>query len=115
MKKRFPRREIKKGLKIHHGLLNVPIDKNWTIQQLVKFTNRELEFSDENKSVQIILRGLGNIVHGGTELRNQYGSGHGHLSEFKNMDIIFSKLVVSSATAFILFYLEYWKNNINEG
>jgi hypothetical protein len=91
----------------------IEISKDWDIAKLVKETNKQIDlipFQIENielakSSVAKILSGFSNIVHGITELRNSYGSGHGHSPEFKTLDQIYIKLVVSSASELAIFYL----------
>ncbi len=91
----------------------VSYDKDWDIQKLVKETNRvvdlipfDLEHREVAKtSVAKILGGLSNIVHGVTELRNAYGSGHGHDPNFKMLDSLYIKLAVTSASELAIFYL----------
>lgn len=56
-------------------------------------------------SIAKILGGFSNIVHGITELRNSYGTGHGHSPEFKTLDGIYIKLAVSSSSELAIFYL----------
>ena len=93
---------------------NVEFDSKWNIIKLVKETKNTLSFPAA-KSVSLILGGLSNIVHGIAELRNEYGSGHGHVTDFKGIDPVFSKLAVTSATAFVLFYLEFEETQNSKG
>lgn len=51
------------------------------------------------------MSGFSNIVHGITELRNSYGTGHGHLPEFKTLNVIYIKLAVSASSELAIFYL----------
>lgn len=91
----------------------VDINKEWDITKLVKETNRQIDlmpFEVENielarTSISKILSGFSNIVHGITELRNAYGTGHGHSPEFKSLDIIYIKLAVSASSELAIFYL----------
>ncbi|CDT28683.1 hypothetical protein BN1088_60005 [Sphingobacterium sp. PM2-P1-29] len=92
---------------------NIEISKDWDIAKLVKETNKQIDlvpFEVENielakTSVAKILSGFSNIVHGITELRNSYGTGHGHLPEFKSLDIVYIKLAVSASSELAIFYL----------
>jgi hypothetical protein len=87
--------------------------KDWDLPKLIKETNKVIDlipFEVENKELAItstskILSGFSNIVHGVTELRNSYGSGHGHEPSFKMIDEIYIKLAVGAASELALFYL----------
>jgi hypothetical protein len=91
----------------------IPFNQDWDILKLVKETNKSINlipFELENKelaitSVSKILGGFATIVHGVIELRNAYGSGHGHEPNFKMLDEIYVKLAVSSARELAVFYL----------
>jgi hypothetical protein len=91
----------------------IEINKNWDLPRLVKETNKQIDlmpFEVDNidlakSSFGKILAGFSNIVHGITELRNSYGTGHGHSPEFKNLDGIYIKLAVSSSSELAVFYL----------
>ena len=88
-------------------------DKDWDIQKLVKETNKNISLltidcskNEITKSaVSKILSGFSNIVHGITELRNNYGTGHGHNPNFEMLDNLYVKLAVSSASELAIFYL----------
>lgn len=91
----------------------IQYERDWDIQKLVKETNKVIElvpFEVDNKEVvkistAKILSGFSNIVHGITELRNSYGSGHGHEPNFKMIDEVYIKLAVSAAGELAIFYL----------
>lgn len=91
----------------------IEINKDWDISKLVKETNKQINlipFQVENielakSSIAKILSGFSNIAHGITELRNSYGTGHGHLPEFKTLDLIYIKLAVSASSELAIFYL----------
>lgn len=91
----------------------VEIYKDWDLPRLVKETNKRMDlmpFEVENidlakSSISKILGGFSNIVHGITELRNSFGTGHGHSPEFKTLDGIYIKLAVSSSSELAIFYL----------
>ncbi|WES99323.1 abortive infection family protein [Chryseobacterium arthrosphaerae] len=95
----------------------IEINKDWDIGKLVKETNKQIDlmpFQVENTelaklSIAKILSGFSNIVHGISELRNSYGTGHGHLPEFKNLDVIYIKLAVSASSELAIFYLSLEK------
>lgn len=91
----------------------IEISKDWDIAKLVKETNKQIDlmpFQVENaglakSSIAKILGGFSNIVHGIAELRNSYGTGHGHSPEFKTLDVIYIKLAVSASSELAIFYL----------
>jgi hypothetical protein len=92
---------------------NVAFDKDWDILKLVRETNKTIDlipFEVDNKettknAIGKILGGFSNIVHGITELRNSYGSGHGHTPNFKMLDDIYVKLAVTASSELAIFYL----------
>ncbi len=91
----------------------IEINKDWDVPKLVKETNRQIDlmpFEVENielakSSIAKILGGFSIIAHGITELRNSYGTGHGHSPEFKTLDGIYIKLAVSASSELAIFYL----------
>jgi len=99
-----------KGILKYHSIV---VDKNWDVLRLVKETNKIIDlipFDVENKekaefAVSKILSGFSNISHGITELRNQYGSGHGHHPDFKEIDVLYAKLAVAASSELARFYL----------
>ncbi|WKL48988.1 abortive infection family protein [Flavobacterium pectinovorum] len=92
---------------------NIELNKDWDIVRLIKEANKQINlmpFEVENidlakSSIAKILSGFSNIVHGITELRNSYGTGHGHSPEFKTLDGIYIKLAVSASSELAIFYL----------
>lgn len=98
----------------------IEYNKDWDIAKLVKETNKHLDlmpFEVENielakSSIAKILGGFSIIVHGITELRNAYGTGHGHSPKFKSLDGIYVKLAVSASSELAIFYLNIIKNKI---
>ncbi len=91
----------------------VEVDKDWTIGQLLKNTNRNLDFTPSKadnarkaeQSIQMILSGINQIVTGVTELRNSYGTGHGKDANFKGLEPKFAQLAVDAASALVTLYL----------
>lgn len=91
----------------------IKYNKEWDMPKLVKETSKvidlvpfEIDRIDEIKaSICKILGGLSTSVQGVTELRNAFGSGHGHLPNFKMLDEIYVNLAVKSSIAFVTFYL----------
>jgi hypothetical protein len=97
----------------------ITYDRDWDILKLVKETNKVVDlipFEIENKetaktSVAKILSGFSTIVHGVTELRNSYGTGHGHDPNFKMLDDLYVKLAVTAASELAIFYLTLRRKN----
>lgn len=95
---------------------NVEIDKNWDLGKLVKETNKNLRLipsfiEDKEKAKQAVeklLGGFSTVVQGITELRNAFGTGHGHDSTFRSLDEIYARLVTGAASEFAIFYLEIY-------
>jgi len=89
-------------------------NNNWNVSQLLKETNRQIELIPSNienselatTSIRKILSGFSNIVHGVTELRNSFGSGHGHLPEFKPLEKTYIQLAVAASSEMVRFYLD---------
>lgn len=92
---------------------NVPIDKNWTLSQLLKNTTNVLDFKANNtddhiaadRSIRQILGGISSIVQGITELRNSFGSGHGKDADFKGIESHTAKFIVGMVTEMAIYYL----------
>lgn len=94
---------------------NVQYDKDWDIPKLTKETNKILfsfAFVDivAQQSLQKMVSGITTMIQGITELRNSYGSGHGHEKNFKQLDIPYIRFIVSSTSEIILL----WKNLANK-
>lgn len=92
----------------------VTIDKNWDLPQLLKQTTKQLQLTPDEISEQIkasqtiksILGSLSTVVHGLSELRNQYGSGHGKKANFRGLTQRHAKLAVGAASTLAIFLLE---------
>lgn len=97
-------------------------ESDWDVQRLVKVTNQNINVispkisnNEITKSaVAKILGGFSNIVHGVTELRNEYGTGHGHEPNFEMLDNLYVKLAVTSASELAIFYLTIHDNDKKE-
>ena len=89
------------------------INPDWTLLQLLKETTAILDFKPKEahdpakaeKSILQMLGGISSIVHGATELRNAYGSGHGKDSDFKGLETKFAKLFVGVISEIAILYL----------
>jgi len=88
-------------------------DKDWTVSQLIKNTNKVLSFTpseaeDAKKaeaSISTILSGINQIITGVTELRNAYGTGHGKDANFKGLEPMYAQLAVDAVSAVSILYL----------
>jgi hypothetical protein len=95
----------------------ITTDRDWDLIKLLKHTTKNLnltpeEIDDSNRgaeSIRKILGSLVSIVHGLSELRNQYGSGHGKKPKFKGLSSRHAKLAVGSAQTLAIFLLETHK------
>ncbi|WP_316778812.1 abortive infection family protein [Pedobacter antarcticus] len=91
----------------------VEVDKDWNISQLMKNTNKVLNFTPSQaanaekaeKSIQQILSGINRIITGVTELRNAFGTGHGKDAGFVGIEAKFAQLAVDSASTVVTLYL----------
>ncbi|WP_375105233.1 abortive infection family protein [Paenibacillus sp. RS8] len=96
---------------------NVSINKDWTVQQLVKNTCKELKLTPEDipetaKASDIIKQILGNlsaVSAGMAELRNAYGTGHGKVSTYKGLSPRHARLAVGAATTAVFFLWETYE------
>lgn len=92
----------------------VEIPSNVDLPQLVKLTSKELQLTpsdipDVAKASDIIKRLLSNlatITQGITELRNQYGTGHGKVGSVKGLTSRHAKLAVGAASTLAVFLTE---------
>ena len=98
---------------------NHNFDRNWNIAKLVRETNKLLEFVPQDLqergkadiSIKMILAGMSTSIHGLTELRNAYGSGHGHDSDFIGLESKHAKLCVGFTIEILQFYLDALQNS----
>ena len=92
---------------------NVSVDKNWTLQRLIKETSNSLNFRPKDaedpekaeQSIKQILGGISAIVQGVSELRNSYGTGHGKNSDFKGLEVKYAKLLVGVVSEIAIIFL----------
>jgi len=93
---------------------NIEFPKNIDLPQLVKLTSKELQLTpddipDQAKAsvtVKRLLNNLATITQGITELRNQYGTGHGKISKAKGLTSRHAKLAVGAASTLAVFLME---------
>jgi hypothetical protein len=91
----------------------VAVDSNWTLPQLLKVTTSALDFTPKEaanpenaeRSIKQILGGISSIVHGVSELRNSYGTGHGKEADFKALEVKYAKLLVAVVSEIVILYL----------
>jgi hypothetical protein len=92
----------------------VEFPKGADLPQLVKLTSKELQLTpddipDQAKAAETIKRLLSNlatITQGVSELRNQYGTGHGKHSGAKGLTSRHAKLAVGAASTLAVFLVE---------
>lgn len=95
----------------------IEVDKNWDLLQLLKQTTKQLQLTPDgipdtikaSKSIKSILGSLTTVVQGLSELRNQYGTGHGKKASFKGLTLRHAKLSVGAASTLAIFLLETHK------
>jgi hypothetical protein len=94
--------------------LGKPIDSGWRLMELCKEARKELKLTPDdipnsNRAADTVKRLLGNlamIVQGLTELRNPYGTGHGHEGRAKGLKPRHARLAAGAASTLALFLLE---------
>jgi hypothetical protein len=99
------------------GERSIEVDKNWDMLQLLKQTAKQLQLTPEGipdthnaaKTIKSILGSLTTVVQGLSELRNQYGTGHGRKANFKGLTQRHAKLAVGTASTLAIFLLETHK------
>jgi len=92
----------------------IPFDIEWALPRLVKETIKLLKLTPEGipnetkaaSSIKQILGSLSSVVQGISELRNEYGSGHGKTGSFKGLSSRHAKLAVGAASTLAIFLLE---------
>jgi hypothetical protein len=92
----------------------VEFSKGADLPELMKLTTKELELTPEDipdraKAADILkrlLNNLGTITQGVTELRNQYGTGHGKVAGAKGLGPRHAKLAVGAASTLAVFLAE---------
>lgn len=96
---------------------NITYEKKWDLPKLVKETIKLLKLTPDdisNKAKAIesnkkILVHLSAVIQSITELRNEYGSGHGKDSKFIGLDPRHARLAVGSASTLAIFLLETYE------
>lgn len=88
---------------------NITYSNEWDMPKLVKEANKALfqQMANENNADQAIRKviiGLTTVVQGITEIRNQFGSGHGHNFDFKQLDGYYTQFIINTTAEMILFW-----------
>jgi hypothetical protein len=89
-------------------------DKNWDLPKLMKETTKLLKLTPDDipneikavGSIKQILGSLSSVVQGISEIRNEYGSGHGKDGKFKGLQPRHAKLAVGAASTLAIYLLE---------
>lgn len=92
----------------------VEYDKNWDLPKLMKETTKLLKLTPDDihnetkaaSSIKQILGSLSSIVQGISEIRNEYGSGHGKGGKFIRLQPRHAKLAVGAASTLAIYLLE---------
>jgi hypothetical protein len=92
----------------------IPPDKKWEVAELVKRTREELklvpdavpESAKAADTIRKLLGNLGNIVHSLAELRNAYGTGHGHDGRDVGLSPRHARLAAGAACTLAKFLFE---------
>lgn len=92
-------------------------DKNWDLPRLLKETTKLLKLTPDDipnkmkasSSIKQILGSLSSVVQGISEIRNEYGSGHGKNGKFKGLQPRHAKLAVGAASTLAIYLLETHK------
>lgn len=92
----------------------VEIPRNPNLPKLVKLTSMELELTPADipaqakaaETIKRLLSNLATITQGITELRNQYGTGHGKEATTRGLTSRHAKLAVGAASTLAVFLVE---------
>jgi hypothetical protein len=92
----------------------VDIPGSADLPQLVKLTSKELQLTPADipdaakasDTIKRLLSNLATITQGITELRNQYGTGHGKVGTSKGLTTRHAKLAVGAASTLAVFLAE---------
>jgi Abortive infection C-terminus len=93
---------------------NKEINPGWTFMELCKETRKELKLTPDdipqaNKAattIKVLLNNLATIVQGLSELRNPYGTGHGHEARTRGLKPRHARLAAGAASTLAVFFLE---------
>lgn len=79
------------------------------VREVLNLNPKKNPVAKEDESIKLILGGLGNIVHGIAEMRNRFGTGHGHDSEYKQLPSRYAKLVAGATSSLSAFLWDTWE------
>jgi hypothetical protein len=87
---------------------------NADVPELVKLTSKTLELTPHDipetakatETIKRLLSNLGTITQGLSELRNQYGTGHGKVAGTRGLSSRHAKLAVGAASTLAVFFAE---------
>jgi|LGVE01.1.fsa_nt_gb hypothetical protein len=99
------------------GEKKIDISKDWTVQQLMKNTCKQLKLTPDSISntakasdvIKQILGNLAGISAGMAELRNSYGTGHGKSATYKGLLPRHARLAVGASTNAVYFLWETYE------
>jgi Abortive infection C-terminus len=94
--------------------MQITIDKNWDVSNLcfqvrnaLKLTPNDIpNTSQAAQTVKMLLGNLATIVQGLAELRNPYGTGHGHEGRARGLQPRHARLAAGAASTLAIFLLE---------
>jgi len=92
-------------------------EKDWDLPKLMKETTKLLKLTPDDipnelkaaSSIKQILGSLSSVVQGISEIRNEYGSGHGKDGKFKGLQPRHAKLAVGASSTLAIYLLETHK------
>lgn len=92
----------------------VHYDKSWDLPKLMKETTKLLKLTPDDipneikaaTSIKQILGSLSSVVQGISEIRNEYGSGHGKDGNFIGLQPRHAKLAVGASSTLAIYLLE---------
>lgn len=93
---------------------DVEFGPNDNLNSLSKKVRKTLGLDDcDNKGngTKTLITGLNSIVSGLSEMRNDYGSGHGKEPGFIGLPVCYGRLAVSAASSYIEFILHVFKED----
>ena len=96
------------------GEVGKEVDTSWDIMRLCKEARKELKLTPDDipnanraaETVKTLLKNLATIVQGLAELRNPYGTGHGHDGKARGLKPRHARLAAGAASTLALFFFE---------
>lgn len=98
--------------------LGRPVDSSWELMELCKEVRKQLRLTPDDiantnraaETVKRLLNNLATIAQGLAELRNPYGTGHGHEGRAKGLKPRHARLAAGAASTLALFLLETFRD-----